>query len=72
MDNLALPPINIPNLPDGIQPDQVTQLFQQIVAMMLQPAISQAINEAVGNLMNSLPLAGFQRAVFNTQWKMEA
>jgi len=71
LSNLSLPTVNIPDLPDGITPQQVAQVVEQILPRIVQPILSEVASEAVRAFEKSLPLAGFEHISFNSGWKTE-
>jgi hypothetical protein len=75
LNNLSLPAINIPELPEGITPQQIAQiteqLLQQLIPGLLQNAVSEAAREATQLVLNSLPTAGFEQITLNAGWRRE-
>ena len=71
INNLALPPINISNLPPGTTVEQISSLIEQIINNLLPPIVNNAASNAVKDLINSLPFAGFNRMGYNQLWKTE-
>jgi hypothetical protein len=66
MNNLQIPPMNIPQIPD---PKQIQAIVGQALNNMMQSLISDAANRAVEALVRSLPIAGFEHLVFNVGWR---
>jgi hypothetical protein len=54
LENLSFPTINVPNLPEGITPEQVAQFIQQILPKIGQPVINQAAQEATERFFANL------------------
>jgi hypothetical protein len=71
LTNIGLPPINIPNLPPGIDPNALNSLVQQIVGSVVQQSLNNSVQIAVQQLVRSLPQAGFERLGFNSGWRKE-
>lgn len=71
LTNLNLPAINIPNLPSGVNQEQINSLIQQVVSAVVQQSLNNAVQVAVQQLIQSLPQAGFERFAFNSGWKKE-
>jgi hypothetical protein len=71
LNNIAFPSINIPNLPEGVTPEQIAQLVEQLLPNLVQPALNAAANQAVATLLKSLPTAGFEHIAFNAGWRTE-
>ena len=71
LTNLNLPAINIPNLPSGVNQEQINSLIQQVVSAVVQQSLNNAVQVAVQQLIQSLPQAGFEHFAFNSGWKKE-
>ena len=71
INNIALPQINIGNLPPEITPQQVAQLIEHTINALLTPIVNGAAANAVNTLLKSLPIGGFERIEYNRVWKME-
>jgi hypothetical protein len=71
LSNLALPPLNIANLPEGIDQQQLNILVQQVVQASVQQCLNAAAKSAVENLLKALPQVGFEHITFNSGWKTE-
>lgn len=71
LTNLTLPALNIPNLPPGINQQQINALIQPVVSSVIQQSLNDAVQVAVQQLIKSLPQAGFERFVFNAGWRKE-
>jgi len=71
LENLAFPAVNIPNLPQGVTPDQIVQLINQILPQIIQPVINQAAQEAAKRFIHSLPYSRFERFEYNIRWDSE-
>lgn len=71
LNNIALPPINIGNLPPGITPQQVAQLVEQTINALLPQIVNAAAANAVDTLLKALPFGGFERIAYNQVWKVE-
>lgn len=72
LNNMALPPVNINNLPTNITAQQIMQILEQFLQVLLPPIINKAAKDAVDILLDSLPTAGFEQIFFNRKWKLEA
>ncbi|MBI3849642.1 MAG: hypothetical protein HY298_05045 [Verrucomicrobia bacterium] len=73
LTNLTLPPINLGNLqfPQPLDQQQLLQLVQQIVQACVQQSLNSAAQNAVINLIRSLPQKGFELVQLNSGWKIE-
>jgi hypothetical protein len=69
---IAPPPINIPDLPSGLDPAEIARLVREIVQPAIQatiePLIERATNDAVDQFRKSLPSRGFERMLVNRRW----
>jgi hypothetical protein len=72
LNNVALPAINLPSLPEGLQPQQVALLVQQIANATMQQILNDAVRRAVAELMSSLPIVQFEHVSLDSGWKTEA
>jgi len=72
LNNLAFPPLNIGNLPQGTTPQQVAQMVEQLLPSVIQPIINKAANDAVAAFLNALPTVGFEHIGLNKVWKKES
>ena len=71
LSQIGLPAINIANLPQGIDPQSINALVQQVVQASVQPALNAAVQNAIVTLLRSLPQKGFETVYFNSGWKTE-
>lgn len=71
LSNLNPPAINIPNLPSNIDQNGIRMLIQQAVDLVVQNSLNSAVQVAIGQLLKSMPQAGFERFAFNSGWKRE-
>ncbi len=69
LNNLNLPPINIPALPSGITPDQINQLVINAVNTIVPVALNNTVPLATKEVLKALPRAGFESFRFNSRWK---
>jgi hypothetical protein len=69
---IALPAINIADLPAGLDPAEIAQLVRELVQptiqAVIQPLIERATNDAVDQLRKALPSRGFERMLLNRRW----
>ena len=72
LTNIALPAINIPGLPEGLEPQQILALVQQLVNASMEQVLNNAVQRAVEQLLMSLPMAGFEHVFFDSGWATEA
>lgn len=63
--NLTNPQFNIPPLPEGMTNEQILSAIQQV----MKPALDQAANSAVLNLIAALPDKGYQHADYDAGWR---
>jgi hypothetical protein len=70
LSNVALPQINFPVLPAGMQPEHVSALIQQLLPAILQPVIERVAHEAADSFRAALPIVGYERSAFNSGWKV--
>ncbi len=71
LGNITLPPINISNLPAGLDPTQLNNLVQAIFQVTVQQCLNVAAQAVLNNLLKSLPQVGFEHITFNSGWKLE-
>jgi hypothetical protein len=71
LSQLGLPSINLASLPQGVDPQTLNALVQQVVQAAVQPALNAAVQSAVNTLLKSLPQKGFETVSFNSGWKTE-
>jgi hypothetical protein len=72
LSQVQLPAINIGNLPAGLTPQQIQSLIQQMANAGMQQILNDAVQLAVGNLIKSLPISGFERVSLKSGWVREA
>lgn len=65
----ALPNLNVPSLTLGLPLNELVQVIESTVKSTLQRYIDQAAEQAVSQLLKSLPTAGFERADLNVGWQ---
>lgn len=73
LTNLNLPTINLGalQLQQPIDQQQLTNIVTQAVQATVQQSLNLAAQNAVANLMRSLPQKGFELVSFNSGWKTE-
>jgi len=71
LNNLAMPVINLPPLPQPLDPQKVSALVQQTVKATVQQSLNSAVQSAISSLVKSLPQKGFEHVVFDAGWKSE-
>ena len=71
LNNLSLPAINFPELPEGITPQQIAQIIEQLLPAVVQPVIKETANEVMQIFLESLPSAQFERIGYNSGWITE-
>lgn len=71
LNNLAPPSINMPNLPQGITPQQVAQIVEQMLPTVVRPMIREAANEVTEKFIETLPYGQFERVEYNSGWTTE-
>jgi hypothetical protein len=73
--NVGLPAVNIPELPEGVTPEQLAELVKLTIAELAQQILPKAIHEAaeqaLSQLLQSLPTVGFEHSRFNSGWRIE-
>lgn len=69
--NLGMPPINIPELPEGLDAQGLANIVQQAVAVAAQQAINAAADRASQDFLRSLPTQGFEMTPLNARWRTE-
>lgn len=57
LNNIAFPPLTIPNLPQSMDPAQVKALVEQVVKSTMQQCLNNGIQVAIQQLVTSLPLS---------------
>lgn len=71
LNNLALPALNIQNIPQPLDQQQIGQLVKQAVEASVQQSLNAAVQDAINTLLKSLPQKGFEHVMFNSGWKTE-
>lgn len=71
LNNIAMPTINLPALPQTLDPQQLANLVQQVVKATVQQGLNTAVQSAIDSLLKSLPQRGFEHVVFDAGWKSE-
>ena len=71
INNLSLPAINIPNLPQGSSLDQLQSFFEQYINRVLPAVINGAAVNVAEELIKTFPVGGFERIEYNKKWRME-
>ncbi|MEK7794373.1 MAG: hypothetical protein AAB353_07575 [Candidatus Hydrogenedentota bacterium] len=69
ISNLSLPPINVGNLPGGIDANQIAGIVANAVQSQLQFVVRLASERAVESFIAALPNAGFERMSLGNGWK---
>lgn len=69
--NVTLGSLKLPELPAGLDPNQVQQALLTYITQSLQPIIESAAKSAVGQLLATLPANNFERSDFNGGWREE-
>ncbi len=72
INNLQLPAINMPNLPPGIDPQQVEALVKEVAKATMQQVLNSAVQNGINELVRSLPVKGFERITLSSRWVTEA
>jgi hypothetical protein len=60
LSQISLPPINIANLPQGVDAQTINAIVQQAVQATIQPVLNAAAQSAINTLLKSLPQKGFE------------
>ncbi|MDO8721748.1 MAG: hypothetical protein Q7J31_05915 [Syntrophales bacterium] len=72
LTNIQLPAINLPNLQPNMNPQQIQDLVQQMANATMQQILNTAVQNAINELMKSLPQIGFEHVSLNSGWVKEA
>ena len=71
LTNLNFPPVNINNLPKGLNKEQLNTFIQKVVRSVIQTSINDAVKVAAQQVIESLPQTGFQELGLNLGWVEE-
>jgi hypothetical protein len=71
LSNISLPPINIPNLPAGIDVGAFQQLVQALLQQYVQASINAEVGAVVDKLIASMPSPAIERTNYNVRWVKE-
>lgn len=72
LTNIQFPAINLPNLQPNMNPQQIQALVQQMANTTMHQILNTAAQNAINELMKSLPQIGFEHVSLNSGWVKEA
>lgn len=71
LNNVAVPAINLPELPAGMDQQQVQEIVQQVVQATMQACLHNAVQTGIIELLKSMPQRGFEHISFKSGWITE-
>jgi hypothetical protein len=69
LGTVNIPAINIPTLPAGVTQEQINILINQIMQSIMQQSVNNALQVAVQQLLNSLPVQGYEHVDYDGGWR---
>lgn len=71
LQNLTVPSVNLPQLPEGLSAEQVMAVVQQALSSIVQAWLKQVAGEVAETFRKSLPVGQFQHVAMNSGWRTE-
>lgn len=75
VNQVGLPAINMPALPKGMTAEKLAELVRvtmaELVEQILPKVVHDAAEEALKQLLQSVPTTGFEHSRFNSGWRTE-